>query len=136
VVTDLEPLVAFYTAALGAVETRRLALPADTNAAMGLGGAATMVFLTTPGGEQIKLIRPERSPGDGTPLGPLFERQGTTWITIYLDDATAALERALACGGRQISDPAIVRNGPKHITVVADPEGNPIEIVDEGTTSP
>jgi lactoylglutathione lyase len=130
VVADLDLLTSFYAGALGCREVRRSAVPASINGPAGLGGATVVVWLLTPYGERIKLIRPDAPAAVPVPPGAITQRRGIGYLTFYVDDAEAALVRLRAAGAVVLSDPPLVQAHGKRIAFVTDPEGNVVELVD------
>ncbi len=131
VVDDLAGMVAFYIEALGCTEVHRSEVPAGLNARLGLGGATTVVWLRTPWGERVKLLRPASA---ATPLAaavPIATRRGLSYLTLYVQDAAGVAERMRDGGASPLSDPPLVEASGRRIAFWADPEGNVIELVED-----
>ncbi|WP_322760934.1 VOC family protein [Frankia sp. Cr2] len=131
VVADLAGMVRFYTEALGCSEVHRSDVPAELNAQLGLGGATTVVWLRTPWGERIKLVRPAADTAAVTPAVPIATRRGLAYLTLYVTDAAEVAERMRHGGASPRSDPALVEASGRRIAFWADPEGNVIELVED-----
>jgi catechol 2,3-dioxygenase-like lactoylglutathione lyase family enzyme len=76
-VEDLDRMLAFYERALGCREVRRAEIPAALSQQIALAAAGyTCVWLKTPGGETIKLMRPPKAPAPSGAPAQLTERRG------------------------------------------------------------
>lgn len=131
-VDDLERMLAFYERALGCREVRRAEIPAALSQQIALAANGyTCVWLKTPGGETIKLMRPSTPPaGSGAPA-LLTERRGLAYLTFYCEAIREVLERAESAGAELRSDRALIADGrPVKLCFFADPEGNVIELVE------
>lgn len=131
-VENLERMLAFYERALGCREVRRAEIPAALSRAIALAGDGyTCVWLKTPGGETIKLMRPPRAPAPSGSPALLTDRRGIAYLTFYcerLDDVLAAAE---AAGATLRSDRSLLAaDRPVRLCFFADPEGNVIELVE------
>ncbi|WP_239333785.1 VOC family protein [Frankia sp. CiP3] len=131
VVDDLVGMVRFYREALGCTEAHRSDVPAELNAKLGLGAAATVVWLRTPWGERIKLLRPATGAGPLAPAVPPTARRGLSYLTLYAADAVGAAERMRRGGASPLSEPELVEASGRLIAFWADPEGNVIELVED-----
>ena len=131
-VADLERMLAFYRRALGCTEVRRADIPAALSSAIALArDGYTCVWLKTPGGETIKLMRPPAPPAPSGAPALLTERRGFAYLTFYCDDIAGTLARAEAEGAQLRSDRALIAaDRPVRLCFFADPEGNVIELVE------
>jgi catechol 2,3-dioxygenase-like lactoylglutathione lyase family enzyme len=131
-VSDLDRMLSFYERAIGCREVRRAEIPAALSRAIGLAGYGyTCIWLKTPGGETIKLMRPPLPPTPNGAPALLTERRGIAYLTFYCDDIAAALARAEAEGATLRSDRALLApDRPVKLCFFADPEGNVIELVE------
>ena len=131
-VEDLGRMLAFYTSALGCKEVRRAEIPAALSSAIALArDGYTCVWLKTPGGETIKLMRPPRAPAASGAPTHLTERRGIAYLTFYCDAIGDVLARCEAAGATLRSDRALIADGrPVKLCFFADPEGNVIELVE------
>lgn len=131
-VADLERMQAFYERALGFREVRRAEIPAELSAAIGLAANGyTCVWLKTPGGETLKLMRPVAPPAASAAPALLTERRGYAYLTYYCDAIRDVLARAESAGAALRSDRALIADGrPVKLCFFADPEGNVVELVE------
>jgi catechol 2,3-dioxygenase-like lactoylglutathione lyase family enzyme len=131
-VADLARMQAFYERALGFREVRRAEIPAALGSAIALAAHGyTCVWLKTPGGETLKLMRPPQPPAASGAPALLTERRGLAYLTFYCDDIAGVLARAEAAGATLRSDRALLAGDPPvKLCFFADPEGNVIELVE------
>ncbi|MBM4382560.1 MAG: VOC family protein [Deltaproteobacteria bacterium] len=131
-VEDLDRMHAFYTRALGCHEVRRAEIPAALSSAITLArDGYTCVWLKTPGGETIKLMRPPNKPAASGAPALLTERRGIAYLTFYCDAIGEVLARCEAAGATLRSDRALIQGErPVKLCFLADPEGNVIELVE------
>jgi catechol 2,3-dioxygenase-like lactoylglutathione lyase family enzyme len=131
-VADLERMLAFYTRALGCREVRRAEIPAALSQQIALApGGYTCVWLKTPGGETIKLMRPPEAPAASGAPPQLTARCGIAYLTFYCEAIRDVLARAEAAGATLRSDRALISEGqPVKLCFFADPEGNVVELVE------
>lgn len=129
-VADLDRAVAFYVDGVGCTEQMRMPIPTMVSAPTGMGpDGFAMVWLQTPWGERIKLLGPDAAPSPAADRAHLTDRAGIAYLSLYVRDLAALVERLLALGGTAVSDGPIVDMGPLHIAFVADPEGNVLELI-------
>jgi catechol 2,3-dioxygenase-like lactoylglutathione lyase family enzyme len=132
VVADLERMYRFYVEVLGCTEVRRADIPADLSRAIRTASAGYVnVWLRTPNGEVIKLVKPPASPARVAAPAFSSERTGFAYLTFYCSDLEATLTAALARGAVERSEPS-TRSGTIGVKLVffEDPEGNVIELVE------
>ena len=131
-VVDMERMLAFYGSVLSCTETRRADIPAALS--QGLTAAPDgylNVWLQTPGGEVIKLMRPPQPPQRRPIPVALSETTGIAYLTFYCTDIAATLALAEAQGATLRSDRGLLDGsvGVK-LCFFEDPEGNVIELVE------
>lgn len=131
-VADLDRMLAFYERALGCREVRRAEIPAALSRQIALAAHGyTCVWLKTPGGETIKLMRPQAPPAASEAPALLTERRGLAYLTFYCESIGAVLAAAEAAGATLRSDRALLDSArPVRLCFFADPEGNVIELVE------
>jgi lactoylglutathione lyase len=106
-------------------------IPTMVSAPTGMGpDGFVMAWLQTPWGERIKLLGPETTPARPEPRTHLTERQGLAYLSFYVADLAALLERLERLGAVAVSDGPTVDLAPLHIAFVADPEGNVLELIE------
>lgn len=128
---DLDLLKRFYCDALGLTEINDLTVPAEKAGQTGLSeGGYRVARLQTPQGERLKLLQPHTPPEPAAREHPILARQGTSYLTLIVDDLAAALDRLRSYGASLLSGDAPVEVRPGTFLVFAtDPEGNVIECV-------
>jgi catechol 2,3-dioxygenase-like lactoylglutathione lyase family enzyme len=131
-VADLERMVAFYTQALGCREVRRADIPAALSRGIALApNGYVCVWLKTPGGETIKLMRPPEAPAASGAPPLLTARRGIAYLTFYCEAIRDVLARAEAAGATLRSERALIAEGSAvKLCFFADPEGNVVELVE------
>jgi catechol 2,3-dioxygenase-like lactoylglutathione lyase family enzyme len=80
-------------------------------------------------GVVIKVMVPSREPSPAKAAGPFFATTGLRYLTFYVSDLDAILERAAARGGTLQHGPTEIGPGVR-IAVLVDPDGNAIEMVE------
>jgi len=130
VVADLERSTSLYIEVFGCTPVRNSDVPADINLPAGLGGPTTVVWLQTPSGERLKLIRPDALPDNAVPITPLTQQRGLAYLTFYVADIEPVAEQLRARGAEPISAPVLVEARGKRISFWTDPEGTVLELVD------
>ena len=138
VVTDIEKAAKFYTEAIGFKELKGFDVPADFAADAGLtakkalsirvfvlgeGHGATKIKLM-----QIEGVKPKKSENEF-----IHSQTGFRYLTIIINDTTAAMEQLKKAGVKPIAKTPIMI--PEtiakdlYLTIVQDPDGNLIELV-------
>lgn len=131
-VIDMERMHDFYCRVLSFEEVRRADIPPELTQALTAGAEGYLnVWLRSPHGEIIKLVRPPQAPARSTPLEVLSERTGFGYLTFYCKDIEQVLAEAEANGAKVRSDRGLLdgRIGVK-LVFFEDPEGNVIELVE------
>jgi predicted enzyme related to lactoylglutathione lyase len=119
VVRDAGPMVAFYRDTLGLAFQAELDMP---------GGMKMYRFLA--GTSVIKLVALERTPAAAAPPGGLAGGTGYRYFTVTignLEEVTRAAEKA----GAKIAMPITQIRPNVRICMVADPEGNWVELLEQ-----
>jgi catechol 2,3-dioxygenase-like lactoylglutathione lyase family enzyme len=118
-VADLDRSIAWYGAAFGFEVEHRGRVPEGTPIAM----------LRTPGGAGVELfeLAPRDDPGWSGPIAALEE--GVVHFGLAVPDVEAALEQALAAGGREVWSPRDAPVSGVRIAFLADPDGNLVELI-------
>jgi catechol 2,3-dioxygenase-like lactoylglutathione lyase family enzyme len=131
-VIDLDRMYAFYTQVLSCTEVRRADIPAALSSSLGVAPDGFVnIWLRTPNGEVIKLIRPPVPPV--IPPAPDYTsaRTGISYLTFYCSDLDDVLAAAEAQGAVLRSDRALIaKDAALRLCFFADPEGNIIELVE------
>ena len=128
---DLDALKQFYVDALGFTAINDLHVPADKAGQTGLcDGGYRVARLQTPRGERLKLLQPDNPPVPAAFADSILARQGTSYITLIIDDLPTAMARLRPYGLPLLSGEATVEVRPGTFLVFArDPEGNLLEFV-------
>lgn len=130
-VADLDRMVSFYVDGIGCTEQMRMPIPTMVSEPTGMGpDGFVMVWLQTPWGERIKLLGPDAVPVAPAARAHLTEHRGLAYLSFYVPDLHALVDRVTAMGASTVSDGPIVDMGPLHIAFVADPEGNVLELIE------
>jgi catechol 2,3-dioxygenase-like lactoylglutathione lyase family enzyme len=132
VVSDLDQMLAFYTGVLSCVEQRRSDIPAELSRALRAAPAGYInVWLKTPYGEIIKLVKPPTAPFSGKAPEFSSARTGFAYLTFYCAEIEKVLAIAKAQGAIVRSDDWTL-SGSIGLKLVffEDPEGNVIELVE------
>lgn len=132
VVADLDRMLAFYIEVLSCVEQRRSDIPVELSRALRAAPAGYVnVWLKTPHGEVIKLVKPPVPPVIARAPEFSSARSGFAYLTFYCAEIEAVLALARARGAVVRSDDWTM-SGSMGIKLVffEDPEGNVIELVE------
>ncbi len=138
VVSDLEKSLNFYKNALGLKERDPFEVTAEMGADSGLSDnlpfkVYPLVLENDSTATNVKLMQFKGTPAKKTDNSFIHSSLGVSYLTIYVKDTTAALERAKAYGVKPIAKgPLALPEGfPKgiYLTLLRDPDGNLIELV-------
>lgn len=134
-IVDVERMLTFYSSVLDCVEERRADIPAALSSPLGMADDGYLcIWLATPVGERIKLMRPTRAPQQVTTPSYLTARTGFAYLTFYCSDLNETLAKAEAAGARLRSDRSLFGSDqPVQLCFFEDPEGNIIELVQTQT---
>ena len=133
VVSDVEKAAEFYKNALGFTEAPGF----DVSAEMGGGSGLTdnqpfhvMVFVLgeEPTATKIKLMQFPQTPGKNVDNQFIHSSLGYSYLTIFVTDMAASVERAKKAGATVVKEPYKI-NGNNYLTLVKDRDGNIIEFV-------
>ena len=131
-VIDLDNMLSFYSEVLSCKEVRRADIPPELSQAIRASATGYInVWLQTPNGEVIKLVRPPEAPQRTPSMQQSSERTGFAYLTFYCSDLEQVLTLAESRGARLRSDRSLL-SGDIGIKMVffEDPEGNVIELVE------
>lgn len=78
----------------------------------------------------LKVMVPATSPAPPDPPEWFTDRCGLQYVTVRVDDLDGVIQRATHQGGRVTLGPTELRPGVR-LAVVADPDGNAIEVIEE-----
>ena len=138
VVSDLEKSVRFYTEGIGFRELKGFDVSADLAAAAGLTDSKPLSIRVLalgdgPGATQLKLMQVAgTSPRTGD-TDFIHSHTGFRYLTIMVDDTTAAVERLAKLGVKPLAKsplalPESLAPG-MYLTCIRDPDGNIVELL-------
>lgn len=136
VVSDLDRMLGFYTEVLSCVEERRSDIPVELSRALRTAPAGYVnVWLKTPHGEVIKLVKPPTAPTSAKAPEFSSARSGFAYLTFYCAEIEKVLATARVQGAIVRSDDWTL-SGSIGLKLVffEDPEGNVIELVEPKST--
>ncbi|MEM1249270.1 MAG: VOC family protein [Acidobacteriota bacterium] len=120
VVRDPEAALQFYRDTLGLPYQTKLDMP----------GGMTMHRLLV-GGSVVKIVSFENAPEATSPPGGLNGATGMRYFTITVSNLEATTQAAADAGYNVVVKPTDIRPGIK-ISMIEDPEGNWVELLQEG----
>lgn len=134
VVSDVEASLKFYTEVVGFEEAGEFTVSAEIAKAAGLADAKAPITIRKlrlgegDGATTIKLMQ------FGQPKVPdqtyINSTTGFSYITIFVKNTKAALERAAKHGVKPLAEgPADLGEGKRFLSVIKDPDGNFVEFV-------
>ena len=133
VVSNVEKSAVFYKNALGFTEVPGF----DVSAEMGGGSGLTdnqpfkvrvFVLSDEPTATKIKLMQFPQTPGKKVDHRFIHSSLGYSYLTIFVSDTAASVERAKKAGAVIVKKPYQL-GGNNYLTLVKDPDGNIIEFV-------
>ena len=133
VVSDVDKAAEFYKNALGFTEVPGF----DVSAEMGGGSGLTddhpfhirvFVLGDEPTATKIKLMQFPQAPGKKVDNQFIHSSYGFSYLTIWVSDTTASVERAKKAGAVPVKEPYQFGDN-MYLTLVKDPDGNIIEFV-------
>ena len=133
VVSNVQKSAEFYKKALGFTEVAGF----DVSAEMGGGSGLTdnqafkvrvFVLGDEPTATKIKLMEFPKAPGKKVDHKFIHSSLGYSYLTIFVSDMTASVERARKAGAVIVKQPYQL-GGNNYLTLVKDPDGNIIEFV-------
>jgi predicted enzyme related to lactoylglutathione lyase len=92
-------------------------------------GPGTVCRLQAPG-SVVKVMLPAEAPKPPVVTYPFYALAGLRYLTLWVDDLDAVVQRAVAEGGRVERGPVQLVPGVR-IAVLEDPEGNAIEVAQQ-----
>ncbi len=130
VVADINRLLPFYRDVLGLDVIGDIEMPAERSRASGLApDGYRVVRLESSSGDRLKLARPAGGGVAAAATDYAMQRVGASYVTFIVDDL-AALHARLRQAGANIRSKGIVElRAGLRLLLVADPEGNFIELL-------
>ena len=134
VVSDVEKAAQFYKNALGFTEVPGFDVSKEMAGDSGLSDyQAFRVRVLVLGDEasatKIKIMEFPEAPGKKVDNQFIHSSLGYSYLTIFVSDTTAAVERAKKAGVLPVKEPYQLGGGNFYLTLVKDPDGNIIELV-------
>ena len=138
VVGDVDKSAKFYTDALGFTEVSGFDVSAEMSRDSGLADGhafhvRVFVLGKGPTATRIKLMEFPKAPGKKVDNRFVHSSLGFSYLTIFVTDTQAALERLDKAGIKPVKPkPYPLGGGNKYLTLVKDPDGNIVELVEAG----
>ena len=135
VVTDTHAAEEFWEDALGFEEITEFEVDAETATKAGLTDGQplyvdVMALGEGPDATRVKLMHFPKAPGARPDNRFIHSTLGPSYLTFHVADIDAALARAKKHGVKPLGEaPVMVGEGPTHIALIRDPDGNFIELV-------
>ena len=134
VVSNVEKAAKFYKNALGFTEVPGFDVSTEMGGNSGLSNyQAFQVRVLVLGDEEsatkIKIMEFPKAPGKKVDNKFIHSSLGFSYLTIFVTDTTAAVERAKKAGVMPVKEPYQLGQGNNYLTLVRDPDGNIIELV-------
>jgi catechol 2,3-dioxygenase-like lactoylglutathione lyase family enzyme len=133
VVSNVEKAAQFYKNALGFTEVSGFDVSAQMAGDSGLTDykpfhVRVFVLGKEPAATKIKLMQFPDAPGKKVDNKFISSSLGFSYLTIFVSDTTAAVERAEKAGVVPVKQPYQL-GGNMYLTLVKDPDGNVVELV-------
>ena len=133
VVSDLEKSAQFYKNALGFTEVQGFDVSGQMAGDSGLTDykpfhVRVFVLGKEPTATKIKLMQFPGAPGKKIDNQFISTSLGFSYLTIFVSDTTAAVERAKKAGVVPVKQPYRL-GGNMYLTLLRDPDGNIVELV-------
>ncbi len=134
VVSDVEKAARFYKNALGFTEVPGFDVSKEMAGDSGLADyhafhVRVLVLGDEPSATKIKIMEFTKAPGKKVDNQFIHSSLGFSYLTIFVSDTTAAVERAKRAGVFPVKEPYKIGSGNFYLTLVKDPDGNIIELV-------
>lgn len=134
VVSNVEKAARFYKNALGFIEVPGFDVSEEMGTDSGLTDhQAFNVRILVLGEEEsatkIKIMEFPKAPGKKVDNQFIHSSLGLSYLTVFVSDTTAAVERAKKAGATLVKEPYQLGEGNSYLTLVRDPDGNIIELV-------
>ena len=134
VVSDVEKAAQFYKNALGFTEVPGFDVSKEMAGDSGLSdyeafSVRVLVLANETNATRIKIMQFPESPGKKVDNKFINPSLGYSYLTIFVSNTTAAVERAKKAGVVPVKEPYQLGGGNSYLTLVRDPDGNIIELV-------
>ena len=134
VVSDVEKSAKFYKNALGFTEVPGFDVSKEMAGDSGLAdyhafSVRVLVLDDQESATKIKIMKFSDAPGKKVDNQYIHSSLGYSYLTIFVSDTTAAVDRAKKAGAVPVKEPYQLGTGNSYLTLVRDPDGNIIELV-------
>ncbi len=134
VVSDVEKAAQFYKNALGFTEVPGFDVSKEMAGDSGLADyhafrVRVLVLGEEPSATKIKIMEFTQAPGKKVDNRFIHSSLGFSYLTIFVSDTKAAVERAKRVGVYPVKEPYKLGGGNLYLTLVKDPDGNIIELL-------
>ncbi|MHC4725934.1 MAG: VOC family protein [Planctomycetota bacterium] len=134
VVSDVEKAAQFYTKALGFTEVPGFDVSKEMAGDSGLADyhafrVRVLVLGDQASATKIKIMEFTQAPGKKVDNQFIHSSLGFSYLTIFVSDTTAAVDRAKRAGVHPAKEPYQLGGGNFYLTLLKDPDGNIIELV-------
>jgi catechol 2,3-dioxygenase-like lactoylglutathione lyase family enzyme len=134
VVSNVEKSAQFYKNALGFTEVPGFNVSKEMAGDSGLVDyhafrVRVLVLGDEPGATKIKIMEFPDAPGKKVDNEFINSSLGYSYLTIFVSDTTAAVERAQRAGVRPVKKPYQIGGQNFYLTLLKDPDGNIVELV-------
>ncbi|MFB0554551.1 MAG: VOC family protein [Phycisphaerae bacterium] len=134
VVSDVEKAAQFYKNALGFTEVPGFDVSKEMGGDSGLSDyqafhVRVLVLGDEASATKIKIMEFPKATGKKVDNKFIHSSLGYSYLTIFVSDTTAAVERAKKAGVLPVKEPYKLDGGNFYLTLVRDPDGNIIELV-------
>jgi catechol 2,3-dioxygenase-like lactoylglutathione lyase family enzyme len=134
VVSDVEKAVQFYTKALGFTEAPGFDVSKEMAGDSGLAdyqafSVRVLVLGEEPTATKIKIMEFPEATGKRIDNQFIHSSLGYSYITLFVSDTTAAIQRVKRAGVNLAREPYRLGGGNLYLTLIKDPDGNIIEFV-------
>lgn len=135
VVGDLDKAAKFYTEAIGFTEVPGFSVSAEMGGGSGLTDdhafkVRVFVLGKGPTATRLKLMEFPNVASKKVDHRFIHSSLGFSYLTIFISDTTAALERARKAGVTPVKKPYPLAARNKYLTLLRDPDGNIVELVE------
>ncbi len=135
VVSDVDKAAAFYTKAIGFTEVPGFSVSAEMGGGSGLTDNEAFkvrVFVLGEGktATKLKLIEFDNARPKKVDHSFIHSSLGYSYLTVFVKDTQAHLAQAKAAGVTPIKKPYPLQGGAKWLTLLRDPDGNIVELVE------
>lgn len=134
IVSNVEKTAQFYKNALGFTEVQGFDVSKEMAGDSGLCdyqafSVRVLVLANEANATRVKIMEFPEAPGKKVDNQFINSSLGYSYMTIFVSDMTAAVERAMKAGVVPAKKPYQLGGGNSYLTLVKDPDGNIIELI-------